>query len=150
MHKYRPKKSRLLDEMGNIIHPKTMKDALKNYFSNSGYKLVLLFGSYAKGTQKPSSDLDIGIFANEKLTNEQLVQISTDLSAQFSLEADIIDLRMANFMLLEEIFNQHEILINNDSSILPNLVSKMLKDKEDLGTSINHELNRKIKGFLKK
>ncbi len=59
-----------------------------------GLKLILLHGSYADGTAKPESDLDIAILGHKQITREEFVKIHNDFSEDFYDNHDIdLDLK---------------------------------------------------------
>lgn len=68
---------------------------------------IVLFGSYARGTQNAESDIDIAIkTTNEKLDKKELFRLSNLLADEFGKEIDLIN--------LDEIGDtfRYEILIN--------------------------------------
>lgn len=126
-----------------------MEELILNFFSEKDCSTILIFGSYAKGTNDSSSDLDIAVFCSQKVSDDNLVEWATQLSESLGLEIDLIDLRVANFMLLEEILGNYRALKLADKDFIPRLTSKMLRDREDIGNTIELELDRKRKRFLK-
>ncbi len=66
-------------------------------------KLAVLFGSVARGSERPDSDLDLAIQADHRLTLEQRMAITEALALAFNRPIDLIDLRTAGQPLLHEI-----------------------------------------------
>ena len=59
-------------------------DRLKDYFSHDDdIEMVLLYGSVAKGTFNPKSDIDIALYSKRELTFDALVKIQTELARSF-------------------------------------------------------------------
>lgn len=56
----------------NLLESKTFKDFLKNIKHNDKVIAVVLFGSYARKTQKENSDLDICIFAEKGTLSHEI------------------------------------------------------------------------------
>ena len=67
---------------------------------------IILFGSYARGTQNAESDIDIAIKTKNKINKKRLYEISNLLEDKLKKEVDLIN--------LDEIGDtfRYEILIN--------------------------------------
>ena len=67
---------------------------------------IVLFGSYARGTQNKESDIDIAFKTNKKIDKKEVYQISIELEDKLSKEIDLIN--------LDEIGDtfRYEILVN--------------------------------------
>lgn len=53
---------------------------------------IVLFGSYARGTQNAESDIDIAIKPKNKIDKKTLYKISTELSDELEKDVDLINL----------------------------------------------------------
>ncbi len=69
-----------------------IKKILKNYFLDKDYKLVLLFGSFAKGDFHSFSDVDIGIWI-EKDELDDKVKLNLELEEILGKRVDIVNLK---------------------------------------------------------
>lgn len=67
---------------------------------------IVLFGSYARGTQNSESDIDIAIKSNIKIDKKRLYEVARKLEDELNKDIDLID--------LEEIGDtfRYEILVN--------------------------------------
>jgi len=65
-----------------------------------GVHLALLFGSVARGTAKPTSDVDVAISAD---TTIDLLDVSARLSATLGAEAHVVRLEDATIPLQQEL-----------------------------------------------
>jgi len=67
---------------------------------------IVLFGSYARGTQNSESDIDIAIKSNSKIDKKRLYEVAIKLEDELNKDIDLID--------LEEIGDtfRYEILVN--------------------------------------
>ena len=67
---------------------------------------IVLFGSYARGTQNSESDIDIAIKSNIKINKKRLYEVAIKLEDELNKDIDLID--------LEEIGDtfRYEILVN--------------------------------------
>ena len=67
---------------------------------------IILFGSYARGTQNAESDIDIAIKPNTNISKKQIFYLSQDLEEKIKTEVDLINLDDINDSF------RYEILIN--------------------------------------
>lgn len=89
-------------ESAEIIE-KTKKILLLNL---SNLDAIILFGSYARGTQKPTSDIDIAIKSIEILDSTIMLDLKNKIE-----EAIGIDVHLINLNTINEDF-KYEILIS--------------------------------------
>ena len=90
---------------------------LRNYFKNhKEIVAVYLFGSYATGKQTAKSDIDIAVqfkYEIERAKRYDLcLKYYVDLGG--ALEIDFVDMNSADFPLLNEIFKEGIVLVEND------------------------------------
>ena len=76
-------------------------------------KLIYLFGSYARGEQHASSDLDIAILPIKALDNLTRWQIAQDLACELDIDVDLIDLNTASTVLCQQVITQGQLLWGN-------------------------------------
>lgn len=84
-----------------------MEEKIKEVLLNEiDCEAIVLFGSYAGGTQNSESDIDIAIKTKEKLDKKELYRLSNLLADELNKEIDLIN--------LDEIGDtfRYEILIN--------------------------------------
>jgi len=62
----------------------------------SPVRRVILFGSYAKGTNTPNSDIDLIIDSNGQLRGIDFFSLSSELARALPIEADIFEMREIN------------------------------------------------------
>ena len=88
-------------------------DKIASYFlEKAQIKRAWLFGSHARGTHSPTSDIDIQIqvFKNTPFTLFDLVEIQHDLSQLLALEVDLVMLG-APLKSITKQLNHDKILI---------------------------------------
>jgi predicted nucleotidyltransferase len=51
---------------------------------------ILLYGSRARGDQRPDSDIDILVVLKEDFDYTEMLRLSSDLAASLSLENDVV------------------------------------------------------------
>lgn len=57
------------------------------------------FGSHAKGTARPDSDMDLAILAGAPLPALRLFELAQDLAVHLHQEVDLVDLRTASTVM---------------------------------------------------
>lgn len=85
----------------------TQDEIIKKY----DLKLLLLFGSRARGDARKDSDTDIAFFGNKRLDLEEKARLMMDLTSFLRTEKiDVVDLREASPLLFYAIFRDAKIL----------------------------------------
>lgn len=107
--------------MNNII-----LDALKQH---PEIHTAYLFGSLAKGTARPDSDLDIAVQSEKVLTTEQHIALVEDLALATGRPIDLIDLKTAGEPLLGEILQGKRLMGSNEDHA--ELIKRHLFDSAD-------------------
>ncbi|EIK43040.1 DNA polymerase beta subunit [Cellvibrio sp. BR] len=72
--------------------------------------IAYIFGSVAKGTARPDSDLDIAVQDSKPLTTEQYIALVEDLAIASGRAIDLIDLKTTGVPLLGEILQGQRLL----------------------------------------
>lgn len=86
---------------------KEILDRIKKFIlDNVDCDAIVLFGSYARGTQNAESDIDIAIKPNTNISKKQIFYLSQDLEEKIKTEIDLINLDDINDSF------RYEILIN--------------------------------------
>ena len=82
------------------------EEIVKIILNNLECEAIVLFGSFARGTQNAESDIDIAIKVKEKIDKKEIYKLSNILADKFNKEIDLIN--------LDEIGDtfRYEILIN--------------------------------------
>ena len=70
---------------------------------------IVIFGSFARGTQNEESDIDIAVKANKEITKKELYAISGKLADELERDIDLI-----NLDTIENDGFKYEILINGE------------------------------------
>jgi predicted nucleotidyltransferase len=116
--------------------------------SDTGVKLALVFGSFVKGRVHSGSDLDVAVAYSEPLTFDQRVDLAQALSAKVKREVDLVDLRGAHGLLLQEILTHRKTLVNRDGELYGNIVARRLTEESDLMPLIERVLNARRERFI--
>lgn len=123
---------------------------ISEYFSSKeNFKVVGIFGSYAKNKANPGSDIDICTAAASPLTSEEKIKTSTDLSLLLKKEVDLLDLNATQGVILKETLHS-AIWIRKDSAYFAQVLKRMLFDQADFQPYYQRMLQKKRERFLKK
>ena len=76
--------------------------------------VVYLYGSRARGTELPSSDVDLAVLASEPIGPEALFALREDLSLRLQRDVDLIDLQHAPTVLQKEVVAHGQLLCDPD------------------------------------
>lgn len=98
---------------------------------NPKVRLALLFGSYATGKANESSDLDLAVAYQQPLELDERIDLAQDISALLNKEIDLIDLRAASGVLLQQIIANRKTLVNHDPELYGNFIAKQVTEAAD-------------------
>ncbi|ULA63834.1 MAG: Nucleotidyltransferase domain-containing protein [Nitrospira sp.] len=63
------------------------------------------FGSQAKGTARPDSDIDLAVLAHRPIPRVRLFELAQDLAVQLHRDVDLIDLRAASTVMRMQVLS---------------------------------------------
>ena len=89
-----------------------MRDIILDKLQSINPKLVIIFGSFAKGTNNNDSDLDIAFYSDDNIDNYQRWSIAQDIAIALDIDVDLVDLKKANDVLKFEIISSGDIVFN--------------------------------------
>lgn len=110
--------------------------------------LALVYGSVARGTPQPDSDLDIAV-ASERgaLTEEERMGIIGALAQETGRPVDLVDLQAVSPLLLSEIL-RHGHRIRGDDTAYGRLISRHLFDQADFAPYRNRLLKERRAAWM--
>ncbi len=78
----------------------------------------MLYGSYAKGTTKPDSDVDIALLydAQHIPSSLELWELKQKLDNALSREVDLICLNSADPIIGNQIYKHHQVILINEKN----------------------------------
>ncbi|MBM7571716.1 type VII toxin-antitoxin system MntA family adenylyltransferase antitoxin [Aquibacillus albus] len=79
---------------------------------------ILVFGSYAKGTYRKDSDLDIAYFSHTDLSHYERFLLAGDIAEECKIDIDLVDIRKVDTVFAAQIFSTAEILACADENTL--------------------------------
>ncbi len=81
-------------------------------------KLIVLFGSFANGKNKESSDLDIAVLGSREISFDKQINLINELSLVFNKNVDLSILNKTNPLLLFEASKNSILLYGNKEEFL--------------------------------
>lgn len=90
--------------------------ALIEHVRKSVPSLIALyrFGSQAKGTALPDSDIDLAVLARDPIPNIRRFEIAQELAAQLHRDVDLVDLRTASTVMRMQVLSTGTCLAGPD------------------------------------
>lgn len=67
---------------------------------------IILFGSFAKGTSRIDSDIDLAYFSKEQLSSYERFLLANELAEIAGREVDLVDLKQIDTVFTMQIFSQ--------------------------------------------
>lgn len=67
---------------------------------------IILFGSFAKGTNRIGSDIDLAFFSKEQLSSYERFLLASELAEIAGREVDLVDLKQIDTVFTMQIFSQ--------------------------------------------
>jgi predicted nucleotidyltransferase len=104
-----------------------------------GLALVVRFGSRARGTAGPDSDLDLAVLRADgaRLTHRELGALTLTLGARYGADADVVDLAVADALLRREVIRDGVVIHASSRSAWTELVTRTLIALDDLGPMLD-------------
>jgi predicted nucleotidyltransferase len=92
--------------------------ALIEHLKKSVPELIALyrFGSQAKGTARPNSDVDLAVLAHDPIPNLRRFELAQELAIQLHRDVDLGDLRTASTVMQMQILSTGTCLDTQDES----------------------------------
>lgn len=126
-----------------------MNDAsLSEYIRKAVPGLIALyrFGSQAKGTARPASDIDLAILSREPMPNLRRFELAQELATQLHRDVDLVDLRTASAVMKMQVLSTGACLDSQDESARREFEMYAYSDYARL----NEERREIVKGITKR
>lgn len=78
--------------------------------------VLILFGSAAKGTMNPDSDIDIAFLSDRSFSPYELFLAAQTLAEQLGREVDLVDLNQASTVMRAQIIGTGKVLVDREPS----------------------------------
>ncbi len=122
--------------------------ALIEHIRKSVPSLIALyrFGSQAKGTARPDSDVDLAVLARDPIPNLHRFELAQELAVQLHREVDLVDLRNASTVMRMQVLSMGTCLDTQDESVRREFEMYAYSDYARL----NEERREIVKGITKR
>lgn len=77
---------------------------------------IILFGSFAKGTSRLDSDIDLAYFSKKQLSSYERFLLANELAEITGREVDLIDLKQIDTVFTMQIFSQGQPIYLQDEN----------------------------------
>lgn len=94
------------------------KQALKKTAEKYGLKLIILFGSFANGTNKPDSDFDVAILAKDRSIAKHDFDLISAITRALERDVDLSIINLADPLLKYEIARNCVLLYGDDDDFI--------------------------------
>ena len=135
---------------GFRLSSEVMIDADKVRAAMAGHdeiQIAFVFGSVARNSEGPGSDLDIGVAAAAPVTAEQKLALMDALAMAFGRPVDIVDLSTAPVPVLRQALTTGVCILKKDINLYANLLRKLWYDQADLMPNYEMILRRRRERF---
>jgi len=96
-----------------------LKAAVAGIAKKRDLKMVILYGSLAKGKTKPDSDVDIAVLGNNLLTMDNIIEIIDDFSAELAInDIDVKSLHRVDPLFRYQVTKDGILLYGNERDFM--------------------------------
>jgi len=74
----------------NKENEKEIEAKLRDFFAMQDIKLAFLIGSYAKGTARPDSDVDVAVLFGRSFDVKQVLDLKEQLTELVGVDVDLV------------------------------------------------------------
>ncbi|HBE81114.1 MAG TPA: nucleotidyltransferase domain-containing protein [Firmicutes bacterium] len=100
--------------MADSLEAQQIKKTIEFLKEKLAPDFIWLFGSGAKGTLNPESDIDLAFFSDARFDSYQVFMIAQELAELLGREVDLIDLRKASTVMKAQIVGQGRLIHEQD------------------------------------
>ena len=146
--------SRVLSEKNHHRRPEAVMNAEKRtaltalFEQATDVKLAILFGSLARGCERPDSDGDIAVAGSRPLDADRRIRLIDSLATTLGRPVDLIDLRKAGFFMLRQTLLRGEMIYCADRSLLAEMRKRMVFEREDFAPYHRRVLRERRRAWI--
>ena len=95
-------------------------------------ELAFVFGSFARGRQTKSSDIDVAVAARAPIDAQRRLALNDAIASAAARPVDLVDLQRAGPLVLTQALTTGKRIVKRDSGVLARLLVKMWYLNADL------------------
>lgn len=138
----------LMERLGKLSKETTVEKQLESWLSiQPAIHFAILFGSFAKQTGTPTSDIDIAIELDEPLSVELKLDFLKSLGEKTDRKIDLVDLKKVGEPLLNQILQYGKVLKGEKSDLIK-LSIKNINMMQDFAPYLKRTLKERRKRLL--
>ena len=126
---------------------KKLKRILQLVKEDQNIQLAIVFGSYAKETQKEQSDMDIALQLSEPMSSRQKLNYIEKLQEHTRAEIDLVDIRRVGQPLLSQIMKYGKC-IKGSGTLYGELAVRNVNTSQDFLPAINYIMKERKRRLL--
>ena len=111
--------------------------------------LAFVFGSFARGAQRPDSDIDIAVAGAQPLDVARRLALTDAIAEVAARPVDLVDLHEAGPLLLSEALTTGKALLRRDPNLFARLLAKMWYLNEDFMPLVRRIQDARRQRFLR-
>ena len=97
-----------------IMHNDWKQIVMKELNKSVQPAFILVFGSFADGTAREDSDLDLAYYSNKTLNSYERFILAGEIADQCNVDIDLVDIRQVDTVFAAEIFSSGEAISCTD------------------------------------
>jgi predicted nucleotidyltransferase len=110
--------------------------------------LACVFGSFARGRQTATSDIDVAVAAQEPLDARRRLALHDAIASATGRAVDLVDLHCAGPLVLTQALTKGKRIVKRDTGVLARLIVKMWYMNADLMPLVRMIQDARRKRFL--
>ena len=111
--------------------------------------LAFVFGSFARGAQRPDSDIDIAVAGAQPLDAARRLALTDAIAEVAARPVDLVDLHEAGPLLLSEALTTGTAHLRRDPNLFARLLAKMWYLNEDFMPLVRRIQDARRQRFLR-
>ncbi len=106
-------------------------DVKQYLIQNRSVQIGIVFGSFARGSERPDSDFDLAIAGEAAFAMDEFADLHNELSKIVGRALDLLDLNRATGTVFKEALSTGKILVSKNPELLARINCRMIFDEED-------------------
>jgi len=124
------------------VTPQIISKITEYLASNIEPYLIFLFGSFAKGTFREDSDIDIAFLSDKECSSYEVFMLAQHLASELGREVDLVDLKQASTVFKAQIVGTGKVIYCTDDTKRMYFQMRAFKDYALLNEEREEILNR--------